>query len=74
LIDKDRKVSPLMNSDDTDRQKDWWKDKILNAARTRLPTSFECYVSAKIESHALDVEEPDRLTFLINLSLRLETF
>jgi hypothetical protein len=63
-----------MNSDDTDRQKDWWKDKILNAARTRLPTSFECYVSAKIESHALDVKDSGTLTFLIDLSLRVGTF
>ena len=64
-----------MNSDDTDRQKDQWKAKILNAARTRnLPKSSECDLSAKIEGRVLDVEEPGRLTFLIDSSLKFGTF
>jgi len=32
-----------------------------------------CPKCGKIESHALDVEKPVRLTFLVNLSLKVES-
>jgi hypothetical protein len=71
---KTQNFSPLINTDNTDRKIKTGEKTKSWGANENLPTSAECYASAKIESRALDVEGLGRLTFLINLSLRLETF